>query len=308
MRVEACVERYLEVLRVERNLSPHTVEAYQRDLRSLLESLAASGIHAAAETRAVHLTRWLRSLAAAGKSPASQGRALSAARQLFAFLVREGAIPTSPVAEITGPKRRRPLPVVPSRQEMARLVEAPGARPASSGRTTVTARFLRDRAALELLYAAGLRATELCRLRLDELHLQLGVVRPTGKGSKERVVPVGKPAIAAVTDYLASGRPRLLKGRPSDYVFIGNAGKPLSRMALFKIVRRYGKVAGIARKISPHKLRHAFATHLLQGGADLRSVQEMLGHADISTTEIYTHVDSDALRTAVDKHHPLGRR
>ncbi|HSI04937.1 MAG TPA: site-specific integrase, partial [Myxococcota bacterium] len=176
--MEACVERYLEVLRVERNLSPHTVEAYQRDLRGLIASLAASDVHDAADARAVHLTRWLRSLAGTGKSPASQGRALSAARQLFAFLVREGEIATNPVAELTGPKRRRPLPVVPSRQEMVRLVEAPGARPAASGATSVTARFLRDRAALELLYAAGLRASELCRLRLDELHTQLGVVRP----------------------------------------------------------------------------------------------------------------------------------
>jgi integrase/recombinase XerD len=306
--VEASIERYLEVLRVERNLSPHTVKAYPRELRGLIESLAASGVHEPSEARAVHLTRWLRSLAVAGKSPASQGRALSAARQLFAFLLREGEITTSPVAEVTGPKRRRPLPVVPSRQEMVRLGEAPGERPAASCATTVTARFLRDRAALELLYAAGLRATELCRLRLDELHMQLGVVRPTGKGSKERVVPVGKPALAALAEYLAQGRPRLLKGRPSDYVFIGNVGKRVSRMALFKIVRRYAKVAGIARKLSPHKLRHAFATHLLQGGADLRAVQEMLGHADISTTEIYTHVESDALRSAVDRHHPLGRR
>jgi integrase/recombinase XerD len=214
----------------------------------------------------------------------------------------------NPVAEVIGPRRRRPLPVVPSRAEMERLVEAPGARPAGSLMSTVTARALRDRAALELLYAAGLRASELCRLRMDELHGELGVVRPTGKGSKERVVPVGRPALAALHAYLADGRPRLLKGRPSDYVFIGNAGRPLSRMALFKIVRRYAKVAGITRKLSPHKLRHAFATHLLQGGADLRAVQEMLGHADISTTEIYTHVDGDALRTAVDQHHPLGRR
>lgn len=305
--MDAEVERYLEVLRVERNLSPHTVEAYARDLHGLLHSLASGGVTAATQVRAVHVTRWLRAQAGAGKSPASQGRALSAARQLFAFLLREGEVDANPVAEVVGPRRRRPLPVVPSRAEMERLVEAPGARPAASVMSTVTARGLRDRAALELLYAAGLRASELCRLRMDELHRELGVVRPTGKGSKERVVPVGKPALAALNAYLADGRPRLLKGRPSDYVFIGNAGRPLSRMALFKIVRRYAKVAGITRKLSPHKLRHAFATHLLQGGADLRAVQEMLGHADISTTEIYTHVDGDALRSAVDKHHPLGR-
>ncbi len=306
--MEAEVERYLEVLRVERNLSPHTVEAYQRDLKGLIANLAAGGVSEPGAARPVHLTRWLRSLAVAGKSPASQSRALSAARQLFAFLVREGELAVNPMAEVTGPKRRRPLPVVPSRVEMERLVEAPSGHAAKSVMSTVPARLLRDRAALELLYASGLRATELCRLRMDELHLQLGVVRPTGKGSKERVVPVGKPALAALNDYLTIGRPRLLKGRPSDFVFIGNSAKPLSRMALFKIVRRYAKVAGITRKLSPHKLRHAFATHLLQGGADLRAVQEMLGHADISTTEIYTHVESDALRAAVDKHHPLGRR
>jgi integrase/recombinase XerD len=306
--VDAEVERYLEVLRVERNLSPHTVEAYARDLRGLTASFADSGVGELAEVRPVHVSRWLRSLAVGGKSPSSQARALSAARQLFAFLVREGDLATTPMTEVTGPKRRRPLPVVPSRVEMERLVVAPGERPAASATTSVTARSLRDRAALELMYAAGLRASELCKLRLDELHLQLGVVRPTGKGSKERVVPVGRPALAALREYIEQGRPRLLKGRPSDYVFIGNRAAPLSRMALFKIVRRYAKVAGITRKISPHKLRHAFATHLLQGGADLRAVQEMLGHADISTTEIYTHVETDALRTAVDKHHPLGRR
>ena len=292
--MEQLCDRYLDTLRVERNLSEHTIEAYARDLAVMRQGL---GVSAIADVRAVHVTRWLRGLAVRGKAPSSQARALSAARQFFAFCVREGVISVNPVLEITGPKRRRPLPVVPSRVEMERLVEAPPAH---------GARFLRDRAMLELLYAAGLRASELCRLRLDELHVQMGVVRPTGKGSKERVVPVGRPALAALQAYLASGRPLLLKGRPSDFVFIGNSGQPLSRMALFKIVRRYAKVAGIARKLSPHKLRHAFATHLLQGGADLRAVQEMLGHADISTTEIYTHVEGEQLRAAVNRHHPLG--
>ena len=295
VHVEELCERYLDMLRVERNLSEHTIEAYARDLAVMR---AAVGVSAVADVRPVHIARWLRGLAASGKSPASQARALSAARQFFAFCVRDGVIAVNPVLEIIGPKRRRPLPVVPSRAEMGRLVEAP---PGNG------ARFVRDRAMLELLYAAGLRASELCKLRLDELHLQMGVVRPTGKGSKERVVPVGKPALAALQEYLGSGRARLLKGRPSDFVFIGNSGKPLSRMALFKIVRRYAKVAGITRKLSPHKLRHAFATHLLQGGADLRAVQEMLGHADISTTEIYTHVEGEQLRAAVNRHHPLGR-
>lgn len=293
------IDLYLDSLRVERNLSANTVAAYARDLAGLKAQLEQQGVRDPADVSAAHLTRWLRSLGERDLSPASQGRALSAARQFFMFLVRRGVLTHNPAVEVTGPKRRRPLPVVPSRAEMGRMVVAP---------PDTSPRGQRDRAALELLYAAGLRASELCNLRVDELHLQLGVVRPTGKGSKERVVPVGRPAIAALEGYLREGRPALLKGRPSPFVFIGNRGKPLSRMGLFKIVRRYAAAAGIPRKISPHKLRHAFATHLLQGGADLRAVQEMLGHSDISTTEIYTHVEGEQLRGTVNRHHPLGRR
>jgi integrase/recombinase XerD len=291
-------DRFLDHLRVERNLSPRTLEAYAHDLAVLIGHLDQQGVRRVRDVATVHLARWLHSLAERGLSPASQGRALSAARQWFLYLVREDGLPADPTALLSGPRRRRPLPVTVSRVEAERLVGAPAGE---------TPRALRDRAALELLYAAGLRASELCNLRVDELHLTLGVVRPVGKGRKERVVPMGQPAVRALERYLESGRPLLLKGRPSPYVFIGNRARPLSRMALFKIVRRYAKAAGIPRAISPHKLRHAFATHLLQGGADLRAVQEMLGHADIATTEIYTHVARDELRDSVDRHHPLGR-
>jgi len=246
----------------------------------------------------VHLARWLRSLADRGLAAPSQARALSAARQLFTFLLREGALDKNPAAELRGPRRRRPLPVVVSREQAVRMMEQPDVK---------TPRGERDRAALELLYGSGLRASELCGLRVDDINLNLGVVRPKGKGSKERLVPLGKPAAAALEQYLSHGRVALLKGRPSLYVFIGNRARALSRMALFKIVRRCATAAGIPRSISPHKLRHAFATHLLQGGADLRSVQEMLGHADVSTTEIYTHVEREQLKKVVDQHHPLGR-
>lgn len=297
--MDQAIDCYLDHLRVERNLSPNTLEAYARDLQGLCAHLAQRGVRRPQEVAAVHVTRWLQSLAERGLKPSSQGRALSAARQLFAFLIRESVVSADPTSEIDGPKRRRPLPVVLSRVEMTRLVEAPMGE---------SARSQRDAAALELLYGSGLRASELCSLRLDDVHLNLGVVRPRGKGSKERIVPLGKAAAAALTRYLNEGRPALLKKRPSAFVFIGNRGKALSRVALFKIVRRYAAAAGIPRSISPHKLRHAFATHLLQGGADLRSVQEMLGHADISTTEIYTHVDADHLREVVNSHHPLGRQ
>lgn len=295
--MESACDRYLDHLRVERNLSPRTVEAYGRDLTGLRESLAAAGIERPRDVTAVHLTRWLASLSERGLKPTSQARALSAARQLFVYLVKCGELDHDPTARLDGPRRRRKLPVVISRAEAVRLVEVPEPK---------TPRGLRDRAALELLYAAGLRASELCNLRVDELHLELGVVRPLGKGSKERVVPMGEPARRALEAWLRDGRPALLKGRPSPFVFIGNLGRALSRMALFKIVRRSAALAGIPRALSPHKLRHAFATHLLQGGADLRSVQEMLGHADIATTEIYTHVDRDGLKATVDRHHPLG--
>jgi integrase/recombinase XerD len=297
--MERACDRYLDHLRVERNLSPRTLEAYARDLDGLRTSLSSQGVRRPEDVGPVHLTRWLSGLSERGLAATSQARALSAARQFFHFLVGSGALERDPTRLLEGPRRRRKLPVVISRAEATRLVEAP----AGQG-----PRFQRDRAALELLYAAGLRASELCLLRVDELNLELGVVRPFGKGAKQRVVPMGEPSVAALRTYLADGRPALLKGRPSPYVFIGNRGRPLSRMALFKLVRRSAAAAGIPKALSPHKLRHAFATHLLQGGADLRSVQEMLGHSDISTTEIYTHVDRDGLRTTVDKHHPLGSR
>lgn len=297
--MEQSTDRYLDHLRVERNLSPRTLSAYATDLKGLREHLRAQGIHAPTEVTQVNVARWLRALTARGLKPASQGRALSAARQFFLFLVREGLLLRDPTADLAGPKRRRPLPMVLSRAEMAQLVETPIGK---------TPREQRDRAMLELLYGSGLRASELCNLRLEDVHLQLGVVRPQGKGAKERVVPLGRPAAAALQNYLKDGRVQLLKGRPSAAVFIGNRGRAISRMALFKIVRRTAAAAGISRKISPHKLRHAFATHLLQGGADLRVVQEMLGHADISTTEIYTHVERDELKRVVDRHHPLGGR
>ena len=192
------------------------------------------------------------------------------------------------------------LPTVLSREQVLDLIAA------ASTAHTGTNRYLAP-AAMELLYASGLRASELCRLRLEELHLELGVVRPRGKGSKERLVPLGKHAKEALTNYLEHARPKLLKGKHSDFVFIGQKCKPITRMTLYNIVRRSALVAGIEGDLSPHKLRHAFATHLLQGGADLRVVQEMLGHADISTTEIYTHVDRDVLKEVVNRHHPLGK-
>lgn len=297
--LDAHKDQFLDHLRVERHLSNKTIEAYAGDLGGLIELLNRKGIEQAKEIRVEHVLMWQQTFLEQKKRASSQARALSAARQWFRYLLQRGERLDDPVRLVPAPKLRRPLPVVLSIEEMQRLLAAPQGK---------SPRVLRDRAIMELLYACGLRASEACQLRLSEMSLQLGVLRPVGKGNKERVVPMGQPAQLALVEYLQQGRPHLLKGRPSDAVFIGNGGRPFSRMGLFKIIRRYAKVAGITKDISPHKLRHAFATHLLSGGADLRSVQEMLGHADISTTEIYTHVTMDGLKTTVDKFHPLGKR
>jgi integrase/recombinase XerD len=295
--IEDACDLFLDHLSVERNLAARTVEAYSHDLKSFRETLKAAEPKNLVNLTPVHVSRWLRSQARRGLSASSQSRGLSALRQLFAFHVKESRIGANPAKEVRGPRTRRKLPVVISRSQAVALIESPDIK---------TPRGLLSRAALELLYAAGLRASELCGLKLTELHLELGVVRPHGKGSKERIVPMGEVARNWLERYLTHGRLALLKGRPSEHVFIGNKGQALSRMALFNIVRRAAVAAGIPKDISPHKLRHAFATHLLQGGADLRVVQEMLGHADISTTEIYTHIDRTGLEQTVNTHHPLG--
>lgn len=297
MHIDDACDLFLDHLSVEKNLAEKTIEAYARDLTTFRSGLKKSEPKSLVDITPVHVSRWLRAQARRGLSAASQSRGLSALRQLFAFHVKEGRLGANPAKEIRGPRTRRKLPVVISRTQVVSLIESPD---------TKTPRGLLARAALELLYAAGLRASELCGLKLTQLHLELGVVRPLGKGSKQRIVPIGEVARNWLEDYLAHARPAILKGRPSEYVFIGNKAKALSRMALFNIVRRAAVAAGIPKDISPHKLRHAFATHLLQGGADLRAVQEMLGHADISTTEIYTHVDRSGLEDTVNTHHPLG--
>lgn len=296
---DLAVDLFLDHLRAERHLSEKTVSAYARDIVGFVQLAEGQGLAAVDDLRGVHVSRWLQQLGQQGFMAASQARALSAVRGWLDYLHEQGHLSANPAAEIQGPRARRPLPQMPTRQELDKLLRAPDTR---------SPKGLRDRAALELLYASGLRASELCGLTLDAVHMPLGVVRPYGKGAKERVVPMGRQAQEAVQAYLSTGRPALLKGASSEHVFIGNRARPLSRMALYKIIRRYALRAGIDRNISPHQLRHAFATHLLQGGADLRAVQEMLGHADISTTEIYTHVDSDTLRRSVDRHHPLGAK
>jgi integrase/recombinase XerD len=214
---------------------------------------------------------------------------------LFGFLLREGLIETDPSEHMRAPRQWRAIPKFLNLEEIERII-------ACTDKTSP--RGLRDRAMLELLYAAGLRVSELCRVGMSDLNLELGILRTTGKGNKQRLVPVGKDAVKAVEDYLKDGRTGLLKGRASRFLFVTARGGCLTRQGFWKLLAAYGRKAGIFRGLTPHMLRHSFATHLLEGGADLRSVQAMLGHADISTTQIYTHVMRSRLRETVEKHHP----
>lgn len=297
--MQQAIDQYMHHLRVERNLATNTLDAYAKDLERFSVFLMQHAVTNPKDISATHVVEWLKHLADLDLAKSSQARAFSAIRRFFVFLVREKVLPKNPVSKIAGPKPRRHLPVVLSKAQVKAMLDSvQGKHP----------RTERDRAMLELMYSSGLRSSELCALQMDDVNLQLGIVRPKGKGSKERVVPLGKQAANALTEYLQHGRRMLLKGRPSPFVFIGNCGQHISRMGLFNIVKRAALLAGISKTVSPHTLRHAFATHLLQGGADLRAVQEMLGHADISTTEIYTHVETAQLKKLVDACHPLGTR
>jgi integrase/recombinase XerD len=241
------------------------------------------------------LRRHVDSLHAARLNSRSIARHITTIRNLYRFLLEKGVITTDPSVLLTAPSHWHSLPKYLNKQQIDTLIAAPDqAKPQGQ----------RDRAMLELLYATGLRVSELCKVGISDLELNMGVVRVLGKGNKHRIVPVGKAAIHAVEVYLASGRPVLLKGRPSPHLFVTNRARAMSRQAFWKLLAGYGKKAGIFHDLTPHVLRHTFATHLLEGGADLRSVQTMLGHADISTTQIYTHVMRSRLRKTVDEHHP----
>ena len=285
--VSSQVLTFLDFCRVEKGLSANTIEAYQRDL----ERYCAHGGGESAEAMRLYLD----SLYAAGLASRSIARHLTTLRNYFAFLNREGHLSSDPLANIPAPRHARPLPKRLHPDEVERLMAAPE-RERPTG--------LRDAAMLQLLYACGTRVSELCTVELRGLNLEVGVLRVNGKGGKQRLIPVGKTALAAVTDYLRQGRGGLLKGRVNPYLFVTAQGGPMTRQAFWHLIKRYGVKAGIAQPLTPHLMRHTFATHLLDGGADLRSVQTMLGHADISTTQIYTHVLRSRLRKTVDEHHP----
>jgi integrase/recombinase XerD len=289
--LSAHIAGFLDFCRIEKGLAIATIEAYALDLERFAASVGTDGN---LEDPAL-LRRHIDSLQTAGLNSRSIARHITTIRNLYRFLLEKGAVSTDPTLLLTAPTHWQSLPKYLNTQQIERLIAAPNA---------AKPQGLRDRAMLEFLYATGLRVSELCKVGISDLERDMGHVRVLGKGNKHRIVPVGKAALKAVEHYLESGRPLLLKGRPSRYLFTTNRGGALTRQAFWKLLAGYGKKAGIFHDLTPHVLRHTFATHLLEGGADLRSVQTMLGHADISTTQIYTHVMRSRLRKTVDQHHP----
>ena len=300
MRLERAVDAYLRHISIERGLSEHTVAAYRRDLAGYVEWLAGQGVD---DTRAVtaDLVAAFAADRASAQPPAaasSLARLQSSVRGLHRFLAREGIEPDDPSTRLTPPKQAQRLPKALTIDQVERLLDAPE-------RDTIVG--LRDRALLELLYATGARVSEVVQLDVDDLsHGE--VLRVRGKGSKERIVPVGSYARAAIDAYLTRARPELSRrGRATPRLFLGVRGAPLSRQGAWLVIQGAAERAGLTTQVSPHTMRHSFATHLLQGGADVRVVQELLGHASVATTQIYTHVSVDALRDVYATSHPRAR-
>jgi integrase/recombinase XerD len=290
---------FLAYLEYERGLSRNTLEAYRSDLLQLGGYLERAGVDVLAAQHE-HLAGFLSELAAGGAdrpavAPATLQRKAACLRSFYRHLRRESVIAHDPTADLRAPRKSQKLPQVLTRGEVAQLLGAPhGTEPAA----------LRDRALLELMYACGLRASEAIGLDVQDVDLRHGILRARGKGSKERLIPVGREAIAAVGTYLQRGRPALVGLREESRLFVNRRGGGLTRQGLYKIVQRHAKAVGLDTKMSPHTLRHTFATHLLAGGCDLRAVQEMLGHADIATTQIYTHLSAERLKDVYFSAHP----
>jgi len=298
LRIEkAIVDRFLDAMWLEKGLSEHTLSAYRSDLMAVASYLCQQQLSLLKASRD-ELLSYLADRVAQGQSPRSAARFLSSLRQFYRFLLREGVISSDPSALIDSPKLGRGLPKSLTEQQVVALLAAPD---------TELALGLRDRCMLELLYASGLRVTELVGLRIEQLNMTQGVIRVLGKGQKERLVPMGEEAMDWIQQYVSVAREDLLKGHCAcDYLFVTRRGGPMTRQAFWQLVQRYALKANIKQSISPHSLRHAFATHLLNHGADLRVVQMLLGHSDLSTTQIYTHVAQARLQELHGKHHPRG--
>jgi len=298
-RLDEAIDSYLAFAALEKGLAENTLAGYERDLKQFASFASAEAGFAsldAIDERVV--SDWIYALSDQGISNASLCRKLSSLRMFNAYLLREDWISRSFVELVAGPKLKRKAPDALSVKEMEALLDAPD---------LSTPMGLRDRAILEMLYSSGLRVSELCEAKLQQFDVANGAVKVYGKGSKERVVPMGFQAVIALSGYLEQGRPHLVKSKTGSACFLSNRGSPISRKTVWALLKKYAAKAGIAKPVKPHGLRHSFATHLLSGGADLRVIQELLGHSDISTTQIYTTVESERVRTAHEEFHPRSK-
>lgn len=291
------VDQYINYLIVEKGLAATTIESYTSDLNKYLLFLKSCKIHQISNTDTTVILKYLLVLRDDGLGVRSRARHLVTLRGFYKFLIQEKQIKKDPTRIVDLPKTGIKLPDVLSVDEIMIILNTPD---------TTKPRGARDIAMLELLYAAGLRVSELINLNMQDINLEVGFVRAFGKGAKERVVPIGSYAIEKINEYLTHARTLLIKNDVSQFLFVARAGKPMTRQGFWKLLKKYAAQAGISKRITPHSFRHSFASHLLEGGADLRTVQEMLGHVDISTTQIYTHVARDHLKRLHEKYHPRG--
>lgn len=293
--MDQLTDSFLTYLTVVKGLSKNTVESYHRDIQKLCSFLENKGITNVEEVDYKNILDFLSNLKEKNLKARSIARTLISIRQYFKYLLIENIIKKDPTFLIRTPKTKRILPQVLSIEDIERLLASPNEGNIES---------IRDKAMLETLYATGIRVSELVGLGLNDINFELGYLVAYGKGSKERIVPIGENAKSKLRTYLDTGRPRLLKSKTSTHLFITRLGKKMTRQGFWKIITKYAKKSGITKKISPHTLRHSFATHLLERGADLRAIQMMLGHSDISTTQIYTHIERERLREVHKKYHP----
>lgn len=296
--MQEAFKSYLNYLEAERNFSPYTVRNYHADLVDFFQFLNTKGVGSLGKVDKHVLRDYLSNLTDRKLVKASIARKMSALRSFFSYLVREGITDTNPAAAISSPKLEKRLPSFLTVAETVRLLTAPD---------LTKPEGLRDRALMELLYASGLRVSELVSLNLEQVNLETGEIRAWGKGAKERVVLIGKPAAAALSTYISEGRPRLTGKKATSALFLNRYGERIITRQVEKIVEKYGRIASIGKRVHPHLLRHTFATHLLDGGADLRVVQELLGHADLSSTQIYTHVTKSKAQKIYLSAHPMAR-
>jgi len=293
--MEMLIDQFIHFLAVEKGLAANTLESYQRDMLAYTAYLRDHGVSDIRDSTRTHIIGYLMTLQEKGRATATLSRNMASIRAFYQFLVRDKYLDKDPSIHLETPKIEKRLPKVLSIEEVERLLDGPSLQNPAG---------LRDKAMLELLYATGIRVSELVSLAVGDVNLDMGFVKCLGKGSKERIIPLGSVAIHMVRQYMDTGRPQLLKDKNETALFLNHLGKQITRQGFWKIIKRYAQQVNIRTEITPHTLRHSFATHLLENGADLRSVQEMLGHADISTTQIYTHVTRTRIKDVYAKTHP----